>query len=92
MLLERLAANATHSSQAVVTEMSGVRRRWLSARALPNVYRVMAGAVIVGSVVGMVSDTVAGAYNVQAALLADQAAVACNAAGNDTNSAGIPWP
>jgi hypothetical protein len=46
----------------------------------------MAGAVIVGSVVGMVADIVAGVYYVQTALLADQAAVACDAAGNDTNS------
>ena len=86
MLLGRLAANATQSSQAVVTEMSGVRRRWLSARALPNVYRVMAGAVVVGGVLGMVADIVAGVYFVQTGLLADQAAVACDAAGNDTNS------
>ena len=86
MLLGRLAANAMQSSQAEVTEMSGVRRRWLSARALPNVYRVMAGAVVVGSVVSMVANSVAGAYYVQAALLGDQAAAACDATGNDTNS------
>ena len=66
--------------------MSGVRRRWLSGRALPNVYRVMAAAVVVGSVVGMVSSAVAGVYFVQSAGLYDQAAAACDAAGNDTNS------
>ena len=88
MLLGRLATKAAQSSQAEVTEMSGVRRRWLtvSARALPNVYRVMAGAVVVGSVVGMVSSAVAGVYFVQSAGLYDQAAAACDAAGNDTNS------
>ena len=86
MLLERLAANATHSSQAVVTEMSGVRRRWLSARALPNVYRMMACAVVVGSVVGMVAAIVSGAYYVQQAGLNDEAAAACDAAGNNTHS------
>ncbi len=86
MLLGRLATSATQSSQADVTDMSGVRRRWLSARALPNVYRVMAGAVVVGSVVGMVASGVAGAYNAQTAGLYDQAAVACDAAGNHTNS------
>ena len=88
MLLGRLATNAAQSSQADVTEMSGVRRRWLtvSGRALPKVYRVTAGAVVVGGVVGMVADSVAGAYEVQLAGLLDQAAAACDFAGNDTNS------
>ena len=86
MLLGRLAANAAQSSQAEVTGMRGVRRRWLNGRALPNVYRVMAGAVVVGGVVSMVAAIVAGVYDVQSALLADQAAAACDAAGNDTNS------
>jgi hypothetical protein len=86
MLLGRLATKAAESSQAEVTEMSGVRQRWLNARALPNVYRVMAGGVVVGSVVGMVSSAVAGVYFVQSAGLYDQAAAACDAAGNDTNS------
>ena len=86
MLLGRLAASATQSSQAEVTEMSGVRRRWLKRWALPNVYRVMAGAVVVGGVVGMVADAVAGSIAVQQAQLNDQAAAACDAAGNDTNS------
>ena len=85
MLLGRLATNATRSSQAEVTEMSGVRWTWLSARALPNVYRVMACAAVVGSIVGMVVDDVAGAYAVQVARLYDQAAAACDAAGNNTN-------
>jgi hypothetical protein len=86
MLLGRLAANAAQSSQADVTEMSGVRRRWLSARALPKVYRVMAGAVVVGGVVGMVTNSVVAAYEVQIAGLLDQAAVACDTSGNNTNS------
>jgi hypothetical protein len=86
MLLGRLATSATQSSQADVTDMSGVRRRWLSARALPIVYRVMAGAVVVGGVVGTVADAVAGAYAVQVAGLFNQAAAACDSAGNDTNS------
>ncbi len=86
MLLGRLATNATQSSQAEVAGMSSVRQRWLSGRALPNVYRGMAGAVVVGGVAGMVANAVAGAYTVQVALLFDQAAAACDAAGNDTNS------
>ena len=84
MLLGRLANSATHSSQADVTDMSGVRRRWLSRRALPSVYRMMAGAVVVGSVVSMVADAVAGAYFVQQAGLNDQAAAACYGLSNDT--------
>ena len=86
MLLGRLAASATQSSQAEVTEMSGVRRRWLKRWALPNVYRVMAGAVIMGSVVCLLASAVSGAYTVQQADLFDQAAAACDSAGNDTNS------
>ena len=86
MLLGRLAANAAQSSQAEVTEMSGVRRKWLGGRALPIVYRVMAGAVVVGSVVGMVADAVAGALMVQEAGVVDQIAAACDAAGNKINS------
>ena len=86
MLLGRLASNATQSSQAEVTEMSGVRRKWLGGRALPIVYRVMAGAVVVGSVVGMVADAVAGALLVQEAGVVDQIAAACDAAGNKINS------
>jgi hypothetical protein len=86
MLLGRLATKAAESSQAEVTEMSGVRRKWLGGRALPIVYRVMAGAVVVGSVVGMVADAVAGALLVQEAGVVDQIAAACDAAGNKINS------
>ena len=93
MLLGRFAANATQSSQAEVnlTGMSGVRRRWLTVggRALPNVYRVMAGGITVCSAVGMVANTVAGVYYVQAAGVYDQAAAACDAAGSDTNSSSL---
>ena len=86
MLLGRLAASAVDSSQVNVAGMSGVRRRWLSGRTLPIVYRVMAGAVVVGSVVGLVASCVAGVYYAQQANLNDEVAGACDAAGNDTNS------
>ena len=86
MLLGRLAASAVDSSQVNVVGMSGVRRRWLSGRTLPIVYRVMAGAVVVGSVVGLVASCVAGVYYAQQANLNDEVAGACDAAGNDTNS------
>ena len=56
MLLGRLATSATQISQADVTEMSGVRWSWLKGWALTNAYRVMAGAVVVGSVVGTVAE------------------------------------
>jgi hypothetical protein len=81
MLLGRLTNNATQNSQVDEKEMSGVRRTWL-----PTVYRLMAGVVVVGSVVAMVADAVTGAYNVQAAGLYDEAADACDAAGKDTVS------
>ena len=86
LLLGQLAANAAHSSQANVSGMSGVRRRWLNGRALPIVYRVMAGAVVVGSIVGVAANIVAAVYSLQSAALHDQAAAACDAAGNATNS------
>ena len=85
MLLGRLATNAAQSSQSEMSGMSGVRRAWLSGRALPIVYRVMAGAVVVGSVVGMVANAVAAAHNDQVARLHDQAAAACDSAGKDTS-------
>ena len=84
VLLGRLATNAELSSQAEVTGMSEVRGKWLSGRALPIVYRVMAVAVVIGSVVGMVANVVAAAYADQVARLHDQAAAACDSAGKDT--------
>ncbi len=46
----------------------------------------MAGAVVVGSVVGMVAAIASGAYYVQQVGLNDEAAAACDAAGNNTHS------
>ena len=86
MLLGRLAANATHSSQGDVSGMSSVRRRWMNGRALPIVYRFMVAAVVAGSAVCMVASDVTAAYTMQQAQLQDQAAAACDAQGNDTNS------
>ena len=83
-LLGRLATNAAQRSQAEMTGMSEVRGKWLSERALPIVYRVMAAAVVIGSVAGMVSNAVAAAYEDQVARLHDQAAAACDPAGKDT--------
>ena len=87
LLLGRLANNAAQSSQAEVTEMSGVRKRWLttvSGRALPRTYRVMAIAVVVGSVVDMLANFVSGAFEAQTAIFNIKAAAACNASGEDT--------
>ena len=86
MLLGRLASNATQSSQADTSGMSGMRRRWLSGRGLLFVCRVMTAVVVVGSVVGLVASDVSAAYYVHSAGLNDQAARACDAAGSDTNS------
>jgi len=44
----------------------------------------MAGAVFLGSVVGMVANTVAAVYSLQSAGLNDDAAASCDAAGNAT--------
>ena len=86
MLLGRLATSAAQSSQENVSGMSRVRRRWVNGRVLPIVYRAMVAVVILGAVVGMVAMAVTGAYKAQGAGLYDQAAAACDAAGNDTNS------
>ena len=86
MLLGWLVENATQSSQENVEGMSGVRRRWLNGRALPFVYRMMTGGVVVGCVLGLVADAAAGAYLVKEAVLFDQAAASCDAAGNESNA------
>ena len=86
MLLGWLVENATQSSQENVEGMSSVRRRWLNGRALPFVYRMMTGGVVVGCVLGLVADAAAGAYLVKEAVLFDQAAASCDAAGNESNS------
>ena len=84
LLLGRLASNATRISSHEVS--SGVRHMRMTARVLPNVYRVMSGVVVAGSVVGAVASVVDGVYQVRSAGLTEQAAGACDAAGNDTNS------
>ncbi len=86
VLLRLLVDSATQSSQADVSGMSGVRRRWLGGRALQIVYKAMASGVVAGGVVCLVMSAVACAYSAQQAVVVDQAASACDAAGNDTNS------
>jgi len=86
MLLGRLATNAAQSSQADVVEMSSVKRKYLGGRALQMMHRVFAGAVLVGSCVGVVANHVSAAYYVQNARLNDDAAAVCDAAGNNTDS------
>ena len=86
VLLRLLVDSATQSSQANVSGMSGVRRRWLGGRALQIVYKTMASGVVAGGVVCLVMSAVACAYSAQQAVVVDQAASACDAAGNDTNS------
>ena len=86
VLLRLLVDSATQSSQADVSGMSGVRRRWLGGRALQIVYKAMASGVVAGGVVCLVMSAVTCAYSAQQAVVVDQAASACDAAGNDTNS------
>jgi hypothetical protein len=84
LLLGRLASNATRISSHEVS--SGVRHMRMRAWSLPKVYHVMSGVVVAGSVVGAVASVVDGVYQVRSAGLTEQAAGACDAAGNDTNS------
>ena len=86
VLLRLLVDSASQSSQADVSGMSSVRRRWLGGRALQIVYKVMALGVVAGGVVCLVMLAVTCAYSAQQAVVVDQAAFACDAAGNDTNS------
>ncbi len=90
IMLGRLTENTSGSSQAQAVDMDRVRRRWygsidgLRRLALPMMFRAMAAAVVLCSMTGMVALDVAAAYEVQAAVLFDQAAAACGAAGNVT--------
>ena len=45
-------------------------------------YRVMAGAVVVGGVAGLVANVASAVFYVQYSAVNDQAAAACDAAGN----------
>jgi hypothetical protein len=83
MMLGRLTENTTGSSKAKSVDMDRVRRQWrggsdgLRRRALPMLFRAMAAAVVVCSVVGMVANCRASAYYVQSAWLLDEAATSC---------------
>jgi len=92
MMLGRLAANSAGSSHAQAVDKDRASRWWgwgggsggLRRRALPMLFRAMAAAVVVCSVVGMVALDAAGAYDMQTAGVDEQAAAACGPAGNDT--------
>ena len=90
MMLGRLTENTTGSSQAQSVDMDRTRRLWhggpdgLRRRALPMLFRAMAAAVVLCSVVGMVALVRAAAFEMQAAGVFDQAAAACGTEGNVT--------
>ena len=86
IMLGRLSTNSSRSLQVHQPNESGGRGERASRGALARVYRVTAAAVVICSAVGMVAKAVAGAMYVLVAELADQAAAACDAQGNDTNS------
>jgi hypothetical protein len=85
-MLGRLTDNAAQSSQADAVEMRSVKRKYLSGRGLQTIYKLMAGAVLLGSAVGVVANAVSASYYVQNARLYDAAAAACDAAGNNTDT------
>ena len=90
IMLGRLTNNVTRSLQVYATQESseggGKRGKMANRSLLVIVYRVIAGAVVLCSVGCLVALYVAGAYNLQAAMIFDRAAAACDVQGNDTNS------
>ena len=85
-LLGRLADNAAQRSRADVADMNEARRAWLNGPVLVFMHRIMAALVALGGVVGMVALDTAGDYALKEAALLQQAALSCDASGNDTNS------
>ncbi len=86
MMLGRLTNNATRCLQAYARDQEQSKDAIVRAGALVIVYRVIAAVVMMCSVGEMVALDVSGAHRVQYAGLCDQAAAACDAHGNDTNS------
>ena len=92
MLLGRLTENISGRSQARSADMDRARRWWhggteeLRRRALPLLFRAMAAAVVLCSVVSTIAYFAASAYNVTSAVLFDEAAAACDNMGNETNA------
>ena len=82
MMLGRLISNAAR----ILQEKGQGGGEKAGRGALVRVYHVIAAAVVLCSVGGMVALDVAAAYQVQYVGLIEQAAAACDAQGNDTNS------
>ncbi len=97
MLLGRLATKAAESSQAD-SEGDGNERREAEVAERAGAAEFVPGDgwwCCCGQCCGhgvQFCATVAGVYFVQSAGLYDQAAAACDAAGNDTKLATPPWP
>ena len=70
----------------LTNEASRAQMHAQSGRLLPMLFRAMAAAVVMCSVLSMVAYTAAGVYYVQSAAFKDLAVAACDAAGQDTNS------
>ena len=81
LMLGRLTSSATRSQ-----EQGEGRDQRKSGGAATRVYLVIAAAVVLCSVGGMLAFDIAMTYHVQIVGLSDQAAAACDAQGNDTNS------
>ena len=87
MLLGRLTDNAARSLQK--PDVSDDRREWVRD-ALPRRYRIMAAAVVIISLAGVVANIVVAVFYVQYAWRVEQSAAACGTEGNDTNSS-LAW-
>jgi hypothetical protein len=88
MLLGRLSNHASHSYNPKARRMTYTEGLCdcIGEYALEDLHRAISKAVVACSVAGMLATAVAAAYFVQVAEANDQAAAACDAQGNDTNS------
>ncbi len=86
ILLGQLANSAAHSSRDNSELSSEMRGSVARGRALPIVYRVMAGGGVVGSVAGMVASAVAGAFQAQAVGYENKAADVCGNLGKNSTA------
>jgi len=87
MMLRRLSNHALHSYNSQDRDMEEQVDAFdcIGEYALEKLHRVIAAAVVVCSVAGILSMYVAAAYTVQGADLYDQASAACDAQGNNTD-------
>jgi hypothetical protein len=88
MLLGRLSNHASHSYDSKARHMTHTEGvcDFIGEYALEKLHRAISKAVVACSVVSMLAMVVAAAYFVKVSEVYDEAAAACDAQGNDTNS------